>query len=223
MGDIRNVGYYTPLFIEIIRVLSLPDHNYLRGLNIFLLATSLLYLWGWWLLFSLWGDKLVAAVLAFLVRGIMWPPGFELWGIFWFVDDASAHALYRLCSRGVCGRGSAGGISRWAWWLGRVCFAGCWRTCIRSVAPALQSVWCWLNWPWLLAGRQDSENSAAADTRWPERYPAGHPAPISGTTARTWAARREWSDPSLTKRYVSHYAGFFLGPEAYVECWLRET
>ena len=81
VGDLRNVEYYTPLFVECIRLASLPDHNYLRGLNILLLLTSLFYMWGWWLLFCRFGDRFVAAILAFLVRGIMWPPGYELWGI----------------------------------------------------------------------------------------------------------------------------------------------
>jgi hypothetical protein len=81
VGDPRSTAYYIPWFVKLVRVLSLPDHNYLRGLNWLLLGTSLIYFWGWWLLFSAWGDKWVAAVLAFLVRGIMWPPGNEVWGI----------------------------------------------------------------------------------------------------------------------------------------------
>jgi hypothetical protein len=80
-GDVNNVRYYIPVFVTMVRLASLPDHNYLRGLNILLLLTSLTYMWGWWLLFSVWSDKWLAAILAFLVRGIMWPPGNELWGI----------------------------------------------------------------------------------------------------------------------------------------------
>jgi hypothetical protein len=80
-GDFNNVKYYIPVFVDLVRLASLPDHNYLRGLNILLFFTSLIYIWGWWLLFSVWGDKWVAAILAFLVRGIMWPPGNEVWGI----------------------------------------------------------------------------------------------------------------------------------------------
>ena len=80
-GDINGLRFYTPFFVSVVRFCSLPDHNYLRGLNILLLLTSLLYLWGWWLLFSLWGDKVIAALLAFLARGIMWPPGYEVWGV----------------------------------------------------------------------------------------------------------------------------------------------
>ena len=81
VGDSGNTDYYIPLFVNLVRFFSLPDHNYLRGLNILLLFTSLLYMWGWWRLFSVWGDKWIAAILAFLARGIMWPPGHELWGI----------------------------------------------------------------------------------------------------------------------------------------------
>lgn len=81
VGDTRNIEFYTPFFIDVVRLLSRPDANYLRGLNIMLLITSLLYFWGWWLLFSLWGNRWLAGVLAFIVRGIMYPPGLELWGI----------------------------------------------------------------------------------------------------------------------------------------------
>lgn len=81
VGEAQNVDYYTPVFVNIVRWLSLPDHNYLRGLNILLLFTSLFYTLGWWALFAIWGNRWVAAILAFLVRGIMWPPGYELWGI----------------------------------------------------------------------------------------------------------------------------------------------
>lgn len=81
VGDVRNTEYYTPWFLMVVRVLSLPDHNYIRGLSWLLLLTSLVYMWGWWALFSIWGDRWLAAVLAFLVRGIMWPPGYEIWGI----------------------------------------------------------------------------------------------------------------------------------------------
>jgi|GEM_PF-833537 len=80
-GDLRNVDYYIPFFVNLIRSFSLPDHNYLRGLNILLFFTSLIYMWGWWFLFSMWGDKWIAAIMAFFARGIMWPPGNELWGI----------------------------------------------------------------------------------------------------------------------------------------------
>jgi hypothetical protein len=81
VGDIESVKYYTPAFVAAIRILSLPDHNYIRGLNNLTLITSLVYMWGWFFLFSFWADKWIAGVAAFLVRGIMWPPGNELWGI----------------------------------------------------------------------------------------------------------------------------------------------
>lgn len=80
-GDLKGVEYYTPAFVDSVRLLSLPDHDYLQGLNRLVLLTTLIYLWGWWLLFSLWGDKWLAAVGAFFARGILWPPGNELWGI----------------------------------------------------------------------------------------------------------------------------------------------
>jgi len=80
-GNPADTAYYIPWFIDLIRLLSLPDHNYIRGLNILLVLTSLVYMWGWWLLFSMWGNPWTAALLALLARGIMYPPGNELWGI----------------------------------------------------------------------------------------------------------------------------------------------
>lgn len=81
VGNLQGVDYYTPAFVDLVRLLALPDHNYLKGLNRLVLLTTLVYLWGWWLLFSLWGDKWLAALGAFFVRGLLWPPGNELWGI----------------------------------------------------------------------------------------------------------------------------------------------
>lgn len=81
VGDPRNVAYYTPWFVDTVRWFSGQEHDYYKGLNRLLFLTSLVYFWGWWLLFSRWGNPIVAGLLAFLARGIMWPPGNELWGI----------------------------------------------------------------------------------------------------------------------------------------------
>ncbi len=81
VGNPANTAYYIPAFVDTVRLLSRPDHDYLRGLNILLFLTSVLYMWGWWLLFSSFGDRMTAFLLAFLARGILWPPGNELWGI----------------------------------------------------------------------------------------------------------------------------------------------
>ncbi|MGC8667528.1 MAG: hypothetical protein ACP5VE_05375 [Chthonomonadales bacterium] len=75
------LNYYIPFFVRLVRLASLPDHNYLRGLNLLLFATSIAYLWGWWLLFRQWAPPVVAGLCAFLVRGIVWLPGNEVWGI----------------------------------------------------------------------------------------------------------------------------------------------
>jgi hypothetical protein len=81
VGRPEDTKFYIPAFVNLVRVLSLPDHNYLRGLNLLLLLTSMIYMWGWWLLFTIWGDKWLAAILAFLARGVIWPAGNEIWGI----------------------------------------------------------------------------------------------------------------------------------------------
>jgi len=81
VGEIHDFEYYTPFFVNALRLTSLPDHDYLRGLNVLLLCTSLVYMFGWWQLFSVFGNRWLAAIAAFFARGILWPPGNELWGI----------------------------------------------------------------------------------------------------------------------------------------------
>ena len=81
VGNPKNIDYYIPAFVNLVRFLSLPDHDYLSGLRILLFFTTFIFMLGWWLLFSVWGDSLTATIFAFLVRGIMWPPGNEVWGI----------------------------------------------------------------------------------------------------------------------------------------------
>jgi len=80
-GDPRSTAYYTPLFVGLVRLLSLPGHDYLRGLNLLLAITSLAYMTGWYLLFESWTGAWLGGVLSFLARGILWPPGNELWGV----------------------------------------------------------------------------------------------------------------------------------------------
>jgi len=80
-GQPKILNYYIPLFVWLVRLASLPHHNYLMGLNVLLFVTSLVYLWGWWLLFREWASPVVAAVCAFLARGVVWLPGNEVWGI----------------------------------------------------------------------------------------------------------------------------------------------
>jgi len=81
VGDLKGVSYYTPFFVDVIRVLALPDHNYFRGLNLLVLITTVVFMFGWWLLFSLFGNNWVAAVGAFFFRGILWVPGNEFSGV----------------------------------------------------------------------------------------------------------------------------------------------
>jgi hypothetical protein len=81
VGNLRDVEYYTPWFVDAVRLFSRPDHDYYQGLNRFLFVTSLIYFWGWWLLYRRWASPVLAGLLALLTRGVLWPPGNELWGI----------------------------------------------------------------------------------------------------------------------------------------------
>lgn len=81
VGNLKGVNYYTPFFVDTVRLLAWPNHDYFRALNLLVLITTVVYMFGWWLLFSLFGNKWIAAVGAFFVRGILWVPGNEFWGI----------------------------------------------------------------------------------------------------------------------------------------------
>ena len=81
VGDPSDTAYYIPSFVSVVRFLSLPDHDYIRGLSILLFVATVVYLCGWFLLLSLWRNLWVAATFAFLAHGILWPPGNEFWGI----------------------------------------------------------------------------------------------------------------------------------------------
>lgn len=74
-------GYYIPAFIKLVKWASAWDRDYSQGLNWLLLLTNLIYFWGWWMLFSIWGDRWIAAFLVFLARAVVPLPGAEIWGI----------------------------------------------------------------------------------------------------------------------------------------------
>lgn len=73
--------YYLPFYIDLIRLFSLPSHDYVTGLSCLLLLTTLLYVWGWWLLFSIWMNRWGAVCMAFFIRIVLPLPGGETWGV----------------------------------------------------------------------------------------------------------------------------------------------
>lgn len=81
--DVENVKYYTPFFIQTIRFFAfLAGGDYLLGMNIFATILHILYGIGWFLLFyKVFNKFFIALFLSVLVRGIVWLPGLEIWGI----------------------------------------------------------------------------------------------------------------------------------------------
>ncbi len=79
-----NFKYYTPFFVQTIRFFGkLSNGNYVKGLNTLMFLTHLLFGFAWFLLFyrvfknQFW----LSLFISILCRGIVWLPGYELWGI----------------------------------------------------------------------------------------------------------------------------------------------
>ena len=83
LNDINNVKYYTPAFVELVRISAkIFDGNYLLGLNFLGAITHLVYGLLWFLFFyTLKKDFWLALLFSLFFRGILWPPGGELFGI----------------------------------------------------------------------------------------------------------------------------------------------
>lgn len=81
--NVENVKYYTPFFIQTIRFFAfLAGGDYLLGMNIFATILHIAYGIGWFLLFyKVFNRFFIALFLSVLVRGIVWLPGLEIWGI----------------------------------------------------------------------------------------------------------------------------------------------
>lgn len=83
LNSLDNVSYYTPFFVQPMRFFaSLFDGDYLQGINLFGTIAHLLFgiLW-YFLLFKFTRNFWVALCISILLRGIVWLPGNEIWGI----------------------------------------------------------------------------------------------------------------------------------------------
>lgn len=96
--DAGNVRYYTPFYIQTIRFFAwCAGGDYLLGLNIFATLLHLVYGLLWFLLFrKVFGKFLLALFLSVLVRGILWLPGLEIWGIsdIWTMMPRTMYAAF---------------------------------------------------------------------------------------------------------------------------------
>lgn len=96
--DVNNVRYYTPFYIETIRFFArCAGGDYLLGLNIFATLLHLVYGIAWFLLFrKIFKKFLLALFLSVLIRGILWLPGLEIWGIsdLWTMMPRTMYAAF---------------------------------------------------------------------------------------------------------------------------------
>lgn len=82
-SEIEDLEYYTPWFVKPLLFFSfLNDFDFLKGLNSFHLVIQLIYCFLWLFLFQkITGNIWLSALMVMIVRGVLWPPGNELWGI----------------------------------------------------------------------------------------------------------------------------------------------
>jgi hypothetical protein len=82
LDNIEDVKYYTPFFINGIRFFTyFTNDNYFSGLNLFNLFINLSFSIAWYLLFfKIFKNQAFAFLFSLILRGVMWLPGYEVWG-----------------------------------------------------------------------------------------------------------------------------------------------
>ncbi|WP_290701875.1 hypothetical protein [Lacinutrix sp.] len=83
LNDINNVKYYTPFYVQSLRFIAkFTNADYVQAINVMNTICHLLFgvLW-FFLMFRFVPDFWIALLVSFLLRGIVWLPGFEIWGI----------------------------------------------------------------------------------------------------------------------------------------------
>ncbi|WP_046755623.1 hypothetical protein [Kordia jejudonensis] len=80
---LENVAYYTPFYIETIRAIAKCTHgDYVHAMNILTFICHIAFGILWYLLlFRLSGNFWLAVLISIAMRGIIWLPGAEYWGI----------------------------------------------------------------------------------------------------------------------------------------------
>ncbi len=83
LNEINNVKYYTPAFVQLLRAnAKVFGNDYIAGLNLLAGITHFLYGFLWFLFFfTLRKDFWLSLIFSIFFRGIIWPPGGELFGI----------------------------------------------------------------------------------------------------------------------------------------------
>ena len=83
LSNIDDVKYYTPFFVNTVRFFTFfSGSDYLKGINLMSFFLHLIYGVSWFLLFQkIYKNSFLSFFLSILVRGIVWLPGYEIWGI----------------------------------------------------------------------------------------------------------------------------------------------
>ena len=83
LNSLDNVKYYTPFFVQPLRfIANFTNHNYVDALNVMSLFLHVAYGFLWFLLFyKLSRNFWLSVIISILIRGIIWLPGYEIWGI----------------------------------------------------------------------------------------------------------------------------------------------
>lgn len=96
--DVKNVKYYTPFYVETIRFFAkCANGDYLFGINIFATLLHLIYGFLWfWFFYKLFNRFSTALFLSIIIRGIVWLPGLEIWGIsdLWTMMPRTLYAAF---------------------------------------------------------------------------------------------------------------------------------
>lgn len=83
LNTLDNVRYYTPFYVQSLRFLAkFTNQEYVQAVNVMNLLCHVLYgiLW-FFLIYKLVPNFWIALLVSLLVRGVVWLPGLEIWGI----------------------------------------------------------------------------------------------------------------------------------------------
>ncbi len=83
VNDIDNVRYYTPFYVQPLRFIAkFTNYDYVQAINVLGLICHLLFgiLW-FYLIYKFINHFWIALFLSIIIRGIVWLPGLEIWGI----------------------------------------------------------------------------------------------------------------------------------------------
>ncbi|WP_397362239.1 hypothetical protein [Olleya sp. R77988] len=83
LNTIDNVKYYTPFYVQSLRFIAkFTNYNYVQAINVLGLICHLLFgvLW-FFLLYKYVNSFWVAFLVSIIIRGVVWLPGLEIWGI----------------------------------------------------------------------------------------------------------------------------------------------